>query len=109
MTSAEKVGLELRSGKDWGTEGGTGLFTVDYFDTRGGGLRGGAFPSRLECDGFVRPSRVTMITGDRFLKCTDYEFECSEIVGRKFESIDDHAGYLRAGGCSEIIGVLASV
>jgi len=46
---------------------------------------------------------------DRFLKYTDYEFECSEIVGRRFENIDDHAGYLRDGGCSKIIEVLAKV
>ncbi len=45
---------------------------------------------------------------NRFLKCTDYEFECSEIVGRKFENINDHAGYLRDGGCSKIIEVLAN-
>jgi hypothetical protein len=44
---------------------------------------------------------------DRFLKITNYEFECKEIVGRKFESIDDHAAYLRAGGCSNIIEMLA--
>ncbi len=45
---------------------------------------------------------------DRFLKCTDYEFECSEIVGRRFENIGDHASYLLDGGCSEIIEVLAT-
>ena len=45
---------------------------------------------------------------DRFLKSTDYEFECSKIVGRRFENIGDHAGYLRDGGCSEIIEVLAA-
>jgi hypothetical protein len=45
---------------------------------------------------------------DRFIKCTDSEFECSEIVGRRFEDIDDHAGYLRDGGCSKIIEVLAT-
>jgi len=45
---------------------------------------------------------------DRFVESSDYEFECCEIVGRKFESIDDHAAYLRAGGCSEIISALAS-
>ncbi|MFC2054110.1 C-GCAxxG-C-C family (seleno)protein [Chloroflexota bacterium] len=47
-------------------------------------------------------------TIDRFLKSTDYEFECSEIVGRRFENIGDHAGYLREGGCSEVIEALAS-
>jgi hypothetical protein len=45
---------------------------------------------------------------DRFLKCTDYEFDCSEIIGRRFENVDDHASYLRDGGCSEIIEALAS-
>jgi hypothetical protein len=45
---------------------------------------------------------------DRFMKCTGFKFECSEIVGRRFENIDDHAGYLRDGGCSEIVEVLAT-
>jgi len=44
---------------------------------------------------------------ENFLKCTDYKFECSEIVERKFENISDHAAYLHAGGCSKIIEVLA--
>jgi hypothetical protein len=43
----------------------------------------------------------------KFLKCTGYEFECAKIVGRKFENISDHAGYLRDGGCSKIIEALA--
>ncbi|MFC2013096.1 C-GCAxxG-C-C family (seleno)protein [Chloroflexota bacterium] len=43
-------------------------------------------------------------TIDRFLKgAADFRFECSEIVGRRFENIGDHAGYLRDGGCSEIV------
>ncbi len=44
---------------------------------------------------------------DNFVECTEYEFECSKIVGRKFESVSDHADYVRNGGCSEIIDVLA--
>jgi hypothetical protein len=44
---------------------------------------------------------------DRFLEQTGFEFECSEIVGRKFEDVEDHARYLREGGCSELIEVLA--
>ena len=49
-------------------------------------------------------------TIDRFIKSksADFKFECSEIVGRRFENIGDHAGYLRDGGCSEIIEVLAT-
>ncbi|MFH1687154.1 MAG: C-GCAxxG-C-C family protein [bacterium] len=57
--------------------------------------------------GFNDPQSLAAI--ERFLKSTDYKFECSEIVGRKFESIDDHAAHLRNGGCSEIIEVLAEV
>ena len=45
---------------------------------------------------------------ERFVKCTNNEFVCSKIVGRKFESIDDHASYICNGGCSEIIEVLAT-
>lgn len=45
---------------------------------------------------------------DRFVECTGCEFECSQIVGREFEDIADHAGYLRAGGCSQIIEALAA-
>lgn len=45
---------------------------------------------------------------DRFAKCTDFKFECSEIVGRRFENVSDHADYLRDGGCSKIIEVLAA-
>ena len=65
--------------------------------------------SSKERDGkidFKNPSATDAI--DRFMKCTDFQFECSEIVGRRFENIDDHAGYLREGGCSEIIEVLAT-
>jgi len=43
-----------------------------------------------------------------FLKRTDFAFECSKIVGRRFENIGDHAAYLRNGGCSKIIEVLAA-
>ena len=55
---------------------------------------------------FKSPRAIDAI--DRFMKCTDFEFECSEIVGRRFENIGDHAGYLRDGGCSKIIEVLVA-
>jgi hypothetical protein len=55
---------------------------------------------------FKDPESLGII--DRFMKCTDCRFECSEVVGRKFENIDDHAAFLRSGGCSEIIEVLAA-
>jgi hypothetical protein len=49
-----------------------------------------------------------METIEKFIKQTDFEFECSKIVGRRFDNVDDHAGFLREGGCSEIIEMLAA-
>ena len=45
---------------------------------------------------------------ERFLRSSDYEFDCSEIVGRKFADINDHAAYLRDGGCSGIMEDMAA-
>lgn len=42
-----------------------------------------------------------------FVKNSDYEFECEKIVGRKFESIADHAGFVCGGGCAKIMDTLA--
>jgi hypothetical protein len=55
---------------------------------------------------FRDPAALKLI--DKFIKQTDFKFECSAIVGRKFDSIDDHADYLRGGGCSKIIELLAA-
>jgi hypothetical protein len=68
-----------------------------------------AMNSRKEGAGkmdFQNPRAVAAI--DRFVECTDSKFECSKIVGRRFEDVDDHAGYLCDGGCSKIIKVLAT-
>lgn len=45
---------------------------------------------------------------DRYLQSADYEFECSKIVGRKFENVADHASYSHDGGCAKIIEALAA-
>lgn len=45
---------------------------------------------------------------NRFMQHTNYEFECSKIVGRKFADIGDHARHICAGGCSKIIEALAA-
>lgn len=45
---------------------------------------------------------------DIFVESSNYEFECAEIVGRKFDSVNDHANYMSNGGCAKIIEVLAS-
>lgn len=45
---------------------------------------------------------------ERFLASADYEFECANIVGRKFADVADHAAYVREGGCAKIIAALAT-
>ena len=55
---------------------------------------------------FKNPRALAAV--EKFMKCTDYEFECAEIVGRKFENVEEHAAYVREGGCSEIIEALAT-
>jgi hypothetical protein len=54
---------------------------------------------------FKDPKASALI--DRFLRGSDFEFECSKIVGRRFESIADHAAYLRGGGCAKVLQALA--
>jgi len=46
---------------------------------------------------------------DRFMTCTGYAFECADIVGRRFADEDDHADYLRDGGCATLIEALAAL
>ena len=43
-----------------------------------------------------------------FVKHSDYEMECREIVGREFEGVEDHAAHVRNGGCAELIEALNS-
>ena len=45
---------------------------------------------------------------EKFLEYTDYEFECSKIVGKNFESVEDHSEYIKGGGCSELLDLLAT-
>jgi hypothetical protein len=43
-----------------------------------------------------------------FTKHAHGQFECFKITGRRFESLAEHAAYLRAGGCAGIIEALAA-
>jgi len=63
----------------------------------------------VDIEGFSYSGTWIGETIDKFLEINDYEFECSKIVGRKFETVEDHAKYIRAGGCSNIIQILAEV
>ena len=44
---------------------------------------------------------------EKFIKATDCEFRCSEITGRKFENVEDHAAYSQENGCEKLLEILA--
>ncbi len=102
--------------------GASDLHTVMAAGLAGGiGLSGGACGALGAAIWLIEMNRVEEGTGkvefnspeateaiDRFLQSSDGEFECVKIVGRKFESVNDHAAYLRAGGCARIIEALAA-
>jgi hypothetical protein len=60
-----------------------------------------------EINGFSYPRGDAAV--EKYLESTDHKFECAGVVGRKFESLADHAAYLRQGGCAQIIDALAAV
>lgn len=45
---------------------------------------------------------------EQFQAATDYEFECSAIVGRTFDGMEDHSQYVKGGGCAAIIEALVA-
>jgi hypothetical protein len=68
------------------------------------GMRRSKQPDRKKA--FKDPALISVV--ERFLKKTNYRFECSEITGQKFENPAEHAAFLREGGCREVIELLAS-
>jgi len=44
---------------------------------------------------------------ETFHKETDFKIECSDICGRKFNSIKEHSEFIKEGGCSKLIRVLS--
>ena len=62
----------------------------------------------VEIEGFSYAGTWVNDTIEKFLEITDYEFECTEIVGRTFNSVHDHAEHIRNNGCSQIIEALAA-
>jgi hypothetical protein len=62
---------------------------------------------QVEMEAFSYSGTWVENTIEEFLECSDYEFECSAIVGRKFEDVGDHAEYIQTGGCVNIMEALA--
>jgi hypothetical protein len=46
---------------------------------------------------------------DGFFKATNAESDCRKISGKNFSSINDHTEFLKLGGCSKLIDILASL
>ncbi len=105
---AEKLGAsEMHTVMAAGLAGGIGL------SGGGCGALGAALwllgmKSRREGGGKKISNPLVESAIDRYLKSADHEFECAEIVGRRFEDVGDHARYLREGGCSHIMEALAA-
>ncbi len=85
--------------------GGCGALGAAIWISAMNNIKNGASANPYESKVFQSQAEDTI---ERFLQSSGYEFECSKIVGRKFESVGDHAAHLRAGGCSEIIATLAA-
>ena len=104
---AEKMGVsELHVVMAAGLAGGIGL--------SGGAC--GALGAAIWIKGLNQPVEIEGLsysgtwvneTIEKFLESSDYEFECSKIVGQQFENIETHANYLRSGGCAKLIEGLA--
>jgi len=52
-------------------------------------------------------ARATRIVA-RFLEASGHTFECSEIVGRRFGDVAEHAAQLRGGGCARLLEALCA-
>ncbi|MFC2014219.1 C-GCAxxG-C-C family (seleno)protein [Chloroflexota bacterium] len=105
---AQKMGLsDMHTVMAAGFAGGIGL-SGGVCGALGAAIWINEMNSRKEGDGLKVSYSRASDTIDRFVKsAADFRYECSEIAGRRFENVGDHAGYLRDGGCSEIIEVLA--
>lgn len=81
--------------------GGCGALAAAIWLTGVRALQGGA--ARVD---FQSPEGRAVI--ERFLASTGDEFECAAICGRTFANVEDHAAYLRGGGCAPLLQALAA-
>lgn len=44
-----------------------------------------------------------------FYQETEYEMECQQICGKKFNSIEEHSEFIKNGGCEKLINLLSSI
>ena len=105
---AKKLGVsEMHAVMAAGLAGGIGL-SGGACGALGASIWITAMSQPVEIDGFSYSGTWVNDFIEKFLETSDYEFECSEIVGRKFDNISDHANHISNGGCSKIIDALVS-
>nr|NQU91271.1 C_GCAxxG_C_C family protein [Bacteroidota bacterium] len=46
-------------------------------------------------------------TLEAFFQETEYEFQCKNITGKSFNTIDEHTEFIESGGCENLIDALA--
>jgi Putative redox-active protein (C_GCAxxG_C_C) len=46
---------------------------------------------------------------EKFYSVTDYEITCEKILGRRFQSVEDHTEFVKNGGCGKLIDTLAQL
>jgi hypothetical protein len=100
---AEKAGAsELHAAMVSGFAGGIGL-SGGACGALGAAIWLIGLQQPVEIEGFSYSGTWVNDTIEKFLESSDYEFECSKIVGQQFESVREHADYIRDGGCAKII------
>jgi len=54
---------------------------------------------------FINPNSKKVL--ETFYLATDSRILCSDISGKRFKNIDDHSSFIKNGGCSRLINILA--
>jgi len=55
---------------------------------------------------FKAPEGLALI--ECFERCTGNQFNCSDIAERRFDNVEEHAEYLKQGGCSKVLDALCA-
>jgi len=55
---------------------------------------------------FLNPNSKKVL--ETFCEATDTTIECSAITGRHFANLDEHASYIKNGGCASLINILST-
>lgn len=104
---AERLGADERQcAMAAGFAGGIGL-SGGACGALGAAIWMSALEAGRDADGeweFESPKALALL--ERTLDHTEGRVECRAITGREFADVGDHAGFLAAGGCAELIDVL---